>query len=140
MPIPAPYVYVQLDSIGDEALADTNVGVGASISTNIMHDDYLSWNDTSKSFMVSAGGAYKLEAALHLSAATTLCEIKVKQNDIAKYVVETRVNGAVDPVERSILKVLDLDDGDDVGVTISSNSGVEVRCLSGTTMFLSRIK
>ena len=133
------WAYMQMNSDGTGSTATTYVGAGATVVDSYNSSSYVYWDDSNKEFTVEEDGTWKLEASLALSAATANADLKVTVNGVAQNTVATRVNGAVDPVERSVMAVFTASAGDNVGLTHVSTNGVALKAISGTTMYIQRI-
>ena len=139
-PYPPPFGYIQLNSDGTAATAETHIGAGATVANTVSNSSHMSWNDTTKLFQVSADGTYNVQVNLAVTAGTATADLKINKNGTAQNTVATRVNGSVDPVERSFSAVFTCSSGDTIDASHTSTNGVNVTALSGSTITVTRIK
>lgn len=140
MPYPPPFSYIQLTADDTATAAAKKVAADNTPTITNSNFSHLSWTDATKQFNVSANGTYEVLGNITFEGGSTLVTVTINKNGSAVLTVVPRVNGSVDPVERTIRAIFTAVPGDNMDITYDSNSGTTVKAIAGTTVTVKRIK
>jgi len=128
LPVPNPFVYVQLDAAGTDSTDEQSFGTGVTDgNTTVITSDgaHITWDNTAKHFNVSSAGTYEIigNFAFDSGSQSDPLEITSKKNGSDVHIFSPKQYGATGPNENSFHSVLTAAASDYITVTLHMDDG-----------------